>query len=940
MRRCARDAPRGTTPRRTGPRRSRATRGTTRRPRGRRRKTPAAFVSRSAWLTDDGRSFWKNRLASGRASEEAVPFVPFVYRERCSRKRSRKHPPLREMEMSFSNARATSSEPVCVAKVSARSDARRSEPRERLPPGGRRRTSREASLLSRRARRLGTCASPLLRAFRGSADASSNEASAEEIGKPRCLKRLVRREGDRARLGSRAHASAGTPRTVGRPRSSHARRGYNAAVMPTAIPHAVPRITARRHPKRAATAHTKRAMKARVRPGGEDVVRERPRAEPARLVQLDEERLARLELAQRREQQQPAQARGRTGVARRAEDAAETAARERRRSPGGGRGVVVDESPDAEPAGASAVSSASGARSRSADAPARRPGATRRRPAAAVPRRAWTCELSARFHNRQLLFLTTPSERRHARRRDGGRGGGLAVVTLRGIVGLGYEACAAMLARANGDVAAAVNRHFAAHDPRGDEAGDAVVFVVAEAELERCARAQREQRRREARHGTESAVEHQSALRGWRWPSRHRLEARGRVESADALDAPACVRGPVDETRNRDAGHARRSRRGGRGASGADRDGPTMALHVSVARATGSNTSPPAPGGRGAGPRRTRLEIHRAATTTSTAAPTSASVPYAARATLRARLACHGKKPTSREARRATTRRRERVIADAPGDCLAVTSCAMYERGATPRIKKTPSSTAPGGAAARRTDVTGASNDRIARAHDKLGQTSATSRRRSRRGQPRSRLDRWTMPRPPAAATARRNIEAGADKGSAGERSTRGRPCCDARPRARDQIPSSDLSARPGANRIAASARDLAEAAERAFPDTRRRRRVYDGHDDHSRETFSERERRRRRHAPFGEQLVSRSGPSRAPFDRRGRRGRGARGAPAAGQASRRTHAGASDRTADPAAKMRGADAGRRRLFWRSTSTTACARDPPVPGTERQSVAA
>ena len=32
------------------------------------------------------------------------------------------------------------------------------------------------------------------------------------------------------------------------------------------------------------------------------------------------------------------------------------------------------------------------------------------------------------------------------------------VGTLRGIVGLGYEACAAMLARANGDVAAAVNR--------------------------------------------------------------------------------------------------------------------------------------------------------------------------------------------------------------------------------------------------------------------------------------------------------------------------------------------------------------------------------------------------------------------------------------------------------------------------------------------------
>ena len=42
------------------------------------------------------------------------------------------------------------------------------------------------------------------------------------------------------------------------------------------------------------------------------------------------------------------------------------------------------------------------------------------------------------------------------------------VGTLRGIIGLGYEACAAMLARANGDVAAAVNRHFAAHDPRGD----------------------------------------------------------------------------------------------------------------------------------------------------------------------------------------------------------------------------------------------------------------------------------------------------------------------------------------------------------------------------------------------------------------------------------------------------------------------------------------
>jgi|AntAceMinimDraft_1070359.scaffolds.fasta_scaffold82800_1 hypothetical protein len=50
------------------------------------------------------------------------------------------------------------------------------------------------------------------------------------------------------------------------------------------------------------------------------------------------------------------------------------------------------------------------------------------------------------------------------------------VSTLRGIVGpaVSLEACAAMLARNGGDVAAAVNNHFAAHDPRTGGGGPSV----------------------------------------------------------------------------------------------------------------------------------------------------------------------------------------------------------------------------------------------------------------------------------------------------------------------------------------------------------------------------------------------------------------------------------------------------------------------------------
>ena len=127
------------------------------------------------------------------------------------------------------------------------------------------------------------------------------------------------------------------------------------------------------------------------------------------------------------------------------------------------------------------------------------------------------------------LAVTTP-----ARARDGVMANAEddPVSVLRGIVGLSREACAAMLSRAGGDVAAAVNRHFAAHDPRGD-----VSTVAASPKRPPSASARSKSTKRGRRESSDLPVSAQRSLLGF-------LRAE-----PETRDAEACRGGDDDVTR-------------------------------------------------------------------------------------------------------------------------------------------------------------------------------------------------------------------------------------------------------------------------------------------------------------------------------------------------------------------------------------------------------
>ena len=342
------------------------------------------------------------------------------------------------------------------------------------------------------------------------------------------------------------------------------------------------------------------------------------------------------------------------------------------------------------------------------------------------------------------------------------------VVTLRGIVGLGYEACAAMLARANGDVAAAVNRHFAAHDPRGDRVLAMPSSSSSPKRSSSGAHARSgKQRRRESADTEPKAQSNIKALFGG-GGGRHGTASKPECASraSDALDAPAEDACPATkrEIATQDTPVVRAE--AAAGASGAGRDGPTMALHVIRAKPTGSNTPPPRPPGEG----EAGSEANAAGNTSSgdddLDAPwssTSASVPYAWLARLFERVSST-KKRTEKHAmlRRAF----ERVIAEAPGDCLAV-AYLVFGRCYPSHKKNAELNVGAAAVCAAIRDVTGASSDRIARAHDKLGDLGDVAAA-LKRGQ-------VTLVKPkPLAATAvldaLRNIAAASGKGSAARR--------------------------------------------------------------------------------------------------------------------------------------------------------------------------
>ena len=342
------------------------------------------------------------------------------------------------------------------------------------------------------------------------------------------------------------------------------------------------------------------------------------------------------------------------------------------------------------------------------------------------------------------------------------------VVTLRGIVGLGYEACAAMLARANGDVAAAVNRHFAAHDPRGDRVLAMPSSSSSPKRSSSGAHARSgKQRRRESADTEPKAQSNIKALFGG-GGGRHGTASKPECASraSDALDAPAEDACPATkrEIATQDTPVVRAE--AAAGASGAGRDGPTMALHVIRAKPTGSNTPPPRPPGEG----EAGSEANAAGNTSSgdddLDAPwssTSASVPYAWLARLFERVSSTKK----RSEKHAMLRRAfERVIAEAPGDCLAV-AYLVFGRCYPSHKKNAELNVGAAAVCAAIRDVTGASSDRIARAHDKLGDLGDVAAA-LKRGQ-------VTLVKPkPLAATAvlaaLRNIAAASGKGSAARR--------------------------------------------------------------------------------------------------------------------------------------------------------------------------
>ena len=301
---------------------------------------------------------------------------------------------------------------------------------------------------------------------------------------------------------------------------------------------------------------------------------------------------------------------------------------------------------------------------------------------------------------------------------------------LRGIVGLGYEACAAMLARANGDVAAAVNRHFAAHDPREDRVLAMPPSSSSPAPKRSSsgvhARSSKQRRRESAdtepkaqlnikalfgdgrgHHGTDSKPEGASRA------------SNARVKPAeDACPATRCEISTQDTPVVRAEAAA--------GASGASRDDLKMDLHVIHVKPIASCLSsarPPEEGeawseANAASDKSNGVEAYSADGDLDALWPrTSASVPYAWLARLFERVSSTKK----RLEKHALLRRAfERVIAEAPGDCLAVVYLVFGKCHPSHRRNAELNVGAAAVCAVIR-DVTGASRDRVARTNDELG---------------------------------------------------------------------------------------------------------------------------------------------------------------------------------------------------------------------------
>ena len=296
-------------------------------------------------------------------------------------------------------------------------------------------------------------------------------------------------------------------------------------------------------------------------------------------------------------------------------------------------------------------------------------------------------------------------------------------------------------------------------------AGDAVVCVVAEAGS---SGAHARGGSAAARAPTRNRKRSRTSKRSSGWRGRHgtgsKPEGASRASNArvkpaeDACPATRCEIATQDTPVVRAEAAA--------GASGAGRDGPTMALHVIRAKPTGSNTPPPRPPGEG----EAGSEANAAGNTSSGDddldalwPSTSASVPYAWLARLFERVSSTKK----RLEKHAVLRRAfERVIAEAPGDCLAV-AYLVFGRCYPSHKKNAELNVGAAAVCAAIRDVTGASNDRIARAHDKLGDLGDVAAA-LKRGQ-------VTLVKPkPLAATAvldaLRNIAAASGKGSAARR--------------------------------------------------------------------------------------------------------------------------------------------------------------------------
>ena len=408
-----------------------------------------------------------------------------------------------------------------------------------------------------------------------------------------------------------------------------------------------------------------------------------------------------------------------------------------------------------------------------------------------------------------------------------------------------------------------------------------------------------------------------------------RLEARARRERRTLRRAAedACPATKRESRRRTRPSFAPRRPRGEQGGSRRPDDGST-----SYAKPTGSNT-PRAPGEGEAESRRTRLEIHRAATTTSTRCGLRRARPCRTRGSRDSSSASLPRRNDWRSTRCCDARSN----ASSPKrPAIASPSRTWSSGGATPRIKKTPSSTWAPPRCARRYGTSRARRTTGSRVRTTNSGTSATLRRRSSEDKSRSSSRSPRRDRRPRRAQKHRR---GFGKGSAARR--------------RDAMLSVLRRASPeetkyfvrtlvrnmrvGANRIAVLAA-LAEAAEARFRIRRRRRPGYDGDDDDlRRETFSERERRRRRPRSARTPCVP-IWTFSCPLDRRGRRGRGARGAPAAGHA-REAHAGVHHRRRRDAGAKIGADAGETTFLAEYKHGRRARADPPVPGTERQSVA-